>query len=112
MRARYLKAVLRQDVAYFDLHVTSMSEVITNVSNDSLVIQDLFLKRKSEIHKTSQQNLSRLTASMEIVAGAEHPDEYVYVHQKLNISFYNVMAAGDCRVLVCGSARYPWFTLR
>ncbi|OWM73994.1 ABC transporter B family member 15-like isoform X1 [Punica granatum] len=40
MRHRYLKAVLRQDVGYFDLHVTSTSEVITSVSNDSLVIQD------------------------------------------------------------------------
>ncbi|XP_041006181.1 ABC transporter B family member 15-like [Juglans microcarpa x Juglans regia] len=40
MRAKYLKAVLRQDVGYFDLHVTSTSEVITSVSNDSLVIQD------------------------------------------------------------------------
>ncbi|KAG4914525.1 hypothetical protein JHK87_052082 [Glycine soja] len=40
MRVRYLKAVLRQEVAYFDLHVTSTSEVITSVSNDSLVIQD------------------------------------------------------------------------
>ncbi|KAA8530290.1 hypothetical protein F0562_004999 [Nyssa sinensis] len=39
-RARYLKAVLRQDVGYFDLHVTSTAEVITSVSNDSLVIQD------------------------------------------------------------------------
>ncbi|KAK7381342.1 hypothetical protein VNO78_33967 [Psophocarpus tetragonolobus] len=41
MRVRYLKAVLRQEVAYFDLHVTSTSEVITSVSNDSLVIQDV-----------------------------------------------------------------------
>ncbi|XP_072995969.1 putative multidrug resistance protein [Typha latifolia] len=40
MRARYLKAVLRQDVEYFDLSVGSTSEVITSVSNDSLVIQD------------------------------------------------------------------------
>ncbi|CAL5370002.1 unnamed protein product [Camellia sinensis] len=40
MRTRYLKAVLRQDVGYFDLHVTSTAEVITSVSNDSLVIQD------------------------------------------------------------------------
>ncbi|KAI4351539.1 hypothetical protein L6164_005897 [Bauhinia variegata] len=40
MRARYLKAILRQEVAYFDLHVTSTSEVITSVSNDSLIIQD------------------------------------------------------------------------
>lgn len=41
MRARYLKAVLRQEVSYFDLHVRSTSEVITSVSNDTLLIQDV-----------------------------------------------------------------------
>ncbi|WKA04505.1 hypothetical protein VitviT2T_022537 [Vitis vinifera] len=41
MRARYLKAVLRQDVGYFDSHVTSTAEVITSISNDTLVIQDV-----------------------------------------------------------------------
>ena len=45
MRARYLKAVLRQEVGYFDLHVTSTSEVITSVSNDSLVIQDVLSEK-------------------------------------------------------------------
>lgn len=45
MRARYLKAVLRQDVGYFDLHVTSTAEVITSVSNDSLVIQDVISEK-------------------------------------------------------------------
>ncbi|KAK7266245.1 hypothetical protein RIF29_18887 [Crotalaria pallida] len=45
MRVRYLKAVLRQEVAYFDLHVTSTSEVITSVSNDSLVIQDCLAEK-------------------------------------------------------------------
>ncbi|KAK3152358.1 hypothetical protein QOZ80_2BG0157840 [Eleusine coracana subsp. coracana] len=40
MRARYLRAVLRQDVEYFDLKASSTSEVITSVSNDSLVVQD------------------------------------------------------------------------
>ena len=49
MRARYLKAVLRQEVAYFDLHVTSTSEVITSVSNDSLVIQDVLSEKVREI---------------------------------------------------------------
>ncbi|GMH15726.1 hypothetical protein Nepgr_017567 [Nepenthes gracilis] len=39
MRVRYLRAVLRQDVGYFDLHVTGTSEVITSVSSDSLIIQ-------------------------------------------------------------------------
>ncbi|RDX60581.1 ABC transporter B family member 15, partial [Mucuna pruriens] len=45
MRVKYLKAVLRQEVAYFDLHVTSTSEVITSVSNDSLVIQDVLSEK-------------------------------------------------------------------
>ncbi|KAL1824573.1 hypothetical protein DCAR_0312646 [Daucus carota subsp. sativus] len=45
LRARYLKAVLRQDVGYFDLHVTSISEVITSVSGDSLVIQDVISEK-------------------------------------------------------------------
>ncbi|KAI6700619.1 hypothetical protein NL676_014943 [Syzygium grande] len=40
MRSTYLRAVLRQDVGYFDLNVTSTSEVITSVANDTLVIQD------------------------------------------------------------------------
>ncbi|KAL9659657.1 hypothetical protein QQ045_024465 [Rhodiola kirilowii] len=45
LRARYLKAVLRQDVTYFDLHVASTSQVITSVSNDSLVIQDVLSEK-------------------------------------------------------------------
>ncbi|KAJ0551150.1 putative ABC-type xenobiotic transporter [Helianthus annuus] len=40
LRSAYLKAVLRQEVAYFDLNVTSTAEIITSVSNDSLVIQE------------------------------------------------------------------------
>lgn len=51
MRARYLKAVLRQDVGYFDLHVTSTSEVITSVSSDSLVIQDALSEKVRNILK-------------------------------------------------------------
>ncbi|CAN1272478.1 ABC transporter B family member 15 [Linum perenne] len=45
MRARYLRAVLRQEVGYFDLHVTSTAEVIASVSNDSLVIQDVLSEK-------------------------------------------------------------------
>ncbi|KAL6899828.1 hypothetical protein ACP4OV_006486 [Aristida adscensionis] len=40
MRARYLRAVLRQDAKYYDLRADSTSDVITSVSNDSLVLQD------------------------------------------------------------------------
>ncbi|KAJ6753137.1 ABC TRANSPORTER B FAMILY PROTEIN [Salix koriyanagi] len=45
MRTRYLKAVLRQEVGYFDLHVSSTAEIITGVSNDSFVIQDVLSEK-------------------------------------------------------------------
>ncbi|CAN1238819.1 ABC transporter B family member 15 [Linum grandiflorum] len=45
MRASYLRAVLRQEVGYFDLNATSTSEVITSVSNDTLVIQDVLSEK-------------------------------------------------------------------
>ncbi|PIA62325.1 hypothetical protein AQUCO_00200369v1 [Aquilegia coerulea] len=45
MRHRYLKAVLRQDVSYFDLKVSSTSEVVNSVSNDSLIIQDVISEK-------------------------------------------------------------------
>ncbi|CAI9104203.1 OLC1v1002832C1 [Oldenlandia corymbosa var. corymbosa] len=45
MRTAYLKAVLRQEIAYFDLRVTDTAEVVANISNDSLVILD-FISEK------------------------------------------------------------------
>ncbi|KAK9061737.1 hypothetical protein SSX86_018920 [Deinandra increscens subsp. villosa] len=45
LRLSYLKAVLRQEVAYFDLNATSTADVITSVSTDSLIIQD-FISEK------------------------------------------------------------------
>ncbi|PWA56629.1 ABC transporter family protein [Artemisia annua] len=45
LRSTYLKAVLRQEVAYFDLNVTSTAEIITSVSSDSLVIQEVISEK-------------------------------------------------------------------
>ncbi|XP_010425617.1 PREDICTED: ABC transporter B family member 22 [Camelina sativa] len=45
MRGKYLRAVLRQDVSYFDLNVTSTSDVITSVSSDTLLIQDVLSEK-------------------------------------------------------------------
>ncbi|WOK95121.1 multidrug resistance protein [Canna indica] len=45
MRARYLSAVLRQDIEYFDLNAGSGTEVITSVSSDSLVVQDVLSEK-------------------------------------------------------------------
>ncbi|XP_058753860.1 ABC transporter B family member 15-like [Vicia villosa] len=59
MRVRYIKAILRQEVAYFDLHVTSTSEVITSVSTDTLVIQDVLSDKVPDFLK----NMSRFIGS-------------------------------------------------
>ncbi|CAN6273015.1 unnamed protein product [Urochloa humidicola] len=42
MRARYLRAVLRQDMEHFDLSSSgsAVSDVVTSVSSDSLAVQD------------------------------------------------------------------------
>ncbi|GJV05678.1 ABC transporter B family member 15-like protein [Tanacetum coccineum] len=45
LRSTYLKAVLRQEVAYCDLNVTSTAEIITSVSSDSLVIQEVISEK-------------------------------------------------------------------
>ncbi|CAO2037483.1 unnamed protein product [Urochloa humidicola] len=45
MRGRYLRAVLRQDVEYFDLNAGSTSEAITSVSSDSLAVQDALAEK-------------------------------------------------------------------
>ncbi|KAL2523464.1 ABC transporter B family member 15 [Forsythia ovata] len=45
LRTSYLRAVLRQDVGYFDLHLTTTAEVIASVSSDSLVIQDVISEK-------------------------------------------------------------------
>ncbi|CAH1437662.1 unnamed protein product [Lactuca virosa] len=45
LRSNYLKAVLRQEVAYFDLNVTSTAEIITSVSSDSLIIQEVISEK-------------------------------------------------------------------
>ena len=46
MRARYLRAVLRQDMEYFDLRAAgTTSEVVTSVSSDSLAVQDALAEK-------------------------------------------------------------------
>ncbi|CAH9118577.1 unnamed protein product [Cuscuta epithymum] len=45
LRLEYMKAVLRQDVAYFDLLKTNTSDVITTLSSDSLIIQDVISEK-------------------------------------------------------------------
>ncbi|KAK1297508.1 putative multidrug resistance protein [Acorus calamus] len=45
MRARYLKAVIRQDISYFDMRVASTNEVIDGVSIDSLAVQDVLTEK-------------------------------------------------------------------
>ena len=45
LRRKYLKAVLRQDVGFFDTRGTHIAEVVNSVYNDTLVIQDAFSEK-------------------------------------------------------------------
>ncbi|CAI9089469.1 OLC1v1024049C1 [Oldenlandia corymbosa var. corymbosa] len=45
LRVRYLKAVLRQEVGYFDIHVKSTADIIESVSKDCLVIQEVISEK-------------------------------------------------------------------
>ena len=45
MRIKYLKALLRQDQGFFDTHGTITAEVVTSVTNDTLVIQDVLAEK-------------------------------------------------------------------
>ena len=45
MRARYLRAVLRQDMEFFDLRAGLASEVVASLSSDSLAVQDVLSER-------------------------------------------------------------------
>ncbi|GLJ36714.1 hypothetical protein SUGI_0738880 [Cryptomeria japonica] len=53
MRRKYLKAVLRQDVGFFDIQGTTTSQVVTSVSNDTLVIQDVLAERIPDFLKNA-----------------------------------------------------------
>ncbi|GLJ36676.1 hypothetical protein SUGI_0737940 [Cryptomeria japonica] len=45
LRMKFLKAVLRQDVGFFDTQATTTSQIVTSISNDTLVIQDVFSEK-------------------------------------------------------------------
>ena len=47
---KYLKAVLRQDEGFFDTEGITTSEVITSVSNDTLIIQDVFAEKVCDLN--------------------------------------------------------------
>ncbi|GLJ37717.1 hypothetical protein SUGI_0766220 [Cryptomeria japonica] len=45
MRRKYLMAVLRQEVAFFDTAGVDTAEVVNSISNDTLIIQDVFSEK-------------------------------------------------------------------
>ena len=61
---------------YFDLKVGSTLEVITSVSNDSLVVQDVL----SEKVPNFMMNCSMFLGSYAIRVAAHHPQVHVWPH--------------------------------
>ncbi|XP_047044346.1 putative multidrug resistance protein [Lolium rigidum] len=67
MRERYLAAVLRQDVEYFDLKVGTTAEIIASVSGDSLVIQDVLSEKVPNFVMNAARFLSSYAICFAIV---------------------------------------------
>jgi ATP-binding cassette subfamily B (MDR/TAP) protein 1 len=49
IRARYLRAILRQNVGYFDSESSSTSEVVNSVSADTTVVQEAISEKVSSL---------------------------------------------------------------
>ena len=47
---KYLKVVLRQDEGFFDTEGTTTSEVVTSISNDTLIIQEVFAEKVCDLN--------------------------------------------------------------
>lgn len=47
IRAKYLRAILRQEVAYFEKGHSSTAEVVNNVSADTLLVQEAMSEKVS-----------------------------------------------------------------
>ncbi|KAJ0909037.1 putative ABC-type xenobiotic transporter [Helianthus annuus] len=84
LRSAYLKAVLRQEVAYFDLNVTSTAEIITSVSNDSLVIQEC-ISEKQCIHSSIHITMEASNCWSSIYNSSSHT-RLIYGRVLLNLS--------------------------
>lgn len=50
MRAKYLKATLRQDVGFFDTAGANVAEVVNSVGTDTLVVQDAIGEKVTSAH--------------------------------------------------------------
>lgn len=53
MRAKYLKAILRQDVGFFDTSGANVAEVVNSVGTDTLVVQDAVGEKVGYRHPSS-----------------------------------------------------------
>ena len=117
LRSAYLKAVLRQEVAYFDLNITSTAEIIASVSSDSLVIQEVISEKVRpsvivyEILLHSNIGQFDFTRGNKNV-GAGVSDEYVKFLWGICCVVNITMEASNCWVSICYNISFSWFDLR
>uniref|UniRef100_A0A803MJG4 Uncharacterized protein n=1 Tax=Chenopodium quinoa TaxID=63459 RepID=A0A803MJG4_CHEQI len=67
LRYKYLKAVMRQDVGYFDVNVSSTSDVIISVTNDSLIIQDVISEKVPNFLRNASLFVSSYVAAFALL---------------------------------------------
>jgi hypothetical protein len=113
MQSRYLKAVLRQDVGYFDLHLTSSSEVITGVSNDSFVIQDVLSENavwnlQLFLNIFFFHSISLIEDVKFDSTGAKLFEELCHICWVLYSGVFNVMETNNCSIAMYTAVGNSW----
>ncbi|RLM78584.1 hypothetical protein C2845_PM12G16970 [Panicum miliaceum] len=96
MRARYLRAVLRQDMEFFDLRAGLASEVVASLSNDSLAVQDVLSERVPNLvmNATINADMIAVMQSGEVKELGSH-DELIANENGLYSSLVHLQWIGD-----------------
>jgi len=58
IRAKYLRAILRQNVGYFDDESSSTSAVVNSVSAETMVVQQAISEKVSSSGSSNKSNMS------------------------------------------------------
>lgn len=59
IRYKYLEAVLRQEVGFFDSQEATTAEIINSISKDTSLIQEVLSEKVKESHVTSKHSIRK-----------------------------------------------------
>jgi ABC-type multidrug transport system fused ATPase/permease subunit len=59
IRSLYLKSVLRQDISFFDVEMTT-GQIVSRMSGDTVLVQDAIGEKVTSSSKSNEEHISKL----------------------------------------------------